>query len=378
MDICNQHNILRVFYIIKIVFQIITIVLPIIIMVLAMMDIFKGVTGSKAADSLKEGLVKNAKRLISAFVIFLLPSIMNFIFTDLVPGDTAINQCFTNANLTKIEQLEAEYEAELAAQKEQEKAELEEALEEQAKKDEEERKKNQELYEKFNKNNSAAGSISDYTGSITGLSNSNMTAKTFTGSKTVDYWELVPSGISKHPALIIFLHGTGECGNLNSMLSFALPKYMNEGYMDSYDAIFIAPNTASCSWSTDATAVKELIDKVVAEYDVDEDHIIITGHSLGGVGTWHMIAKYPGFFSAAVPMSGCAFENNNSYVGIPIRNYVGASESTYTNCTYPVVNGINNLGGNAEYYALESPYDTHSTVVEIYKSSELINWMLSQ
>lgn len=80
------------------------------------------------------------------------------------------------------------------------------------------------------------------------------------------------------------------------MLSFALPKYMNEGYMDSNDAIFIAPNTATCSWSSDAT----------------------------------------------------------------------------------VVNAINNLGGTAEYYALESPYDTHGTVVEIYKSSELINWMLSR
>lgn len=158
-----------------------------------------------------------------------------------------------------------------------------------------------------------------------------MTAKTFTGSKTVNYWELIPSGATSNHRLIIFLHGTGECDNMNSMLSYALPKYMNEGYMEQYNAIFIAPNSSTCNWSMDATAVKELINSVVVEYDIDPSKIIITGHSLGGKGTWHMISKYPGFFSAAAPMSCYAFENINSYVGIPIRKYVGASEETYVN-----------------------------------------------
>lgn len=379
MEFCQNSNILRVFLILKIAVTIALIVLPIIVIILTIMDISKGIIGGKPSDELKQSLPKFIKRIISALAVIFIPSIMSFVFTELTPVDSSVNQCFTNANLEKIEELAAKEEEERQAALQAEKEENERLKQEAYEKELEKNKKIAELREKIKKEQEAVnGTTGNYSGDTSGLTNVNMTAKTFTGSKTVNYWELIPSGVTSNPGLIIFLHGTGECGNMNSMLSYAMPKYMNEGYMEQYNAIFIAPNSSTCNWSMDATAVKELINSVVVEHDVDPSKIIITGHSLGGKGTWHMISKYPGFFSAAVPMSGCAFENINSYVGIPIRNYVGASEETYVNCTYPVVRNINNAGGTAEYYALESPYDTHSTVIEIYKDPELINWMLSQ
>ena len=153
---------------------------------------------------------------------------------------------------------------------------------------------------------------------------------------------------------------------------------MNNGSLNNYDAIFIAPNTASCSWSSDAASTKDLIDHVIKEYNIDMNHIVITGHSLGGNGTWNMIDKYPGFFSKAVPVSGCPTASKERYANIPIRSYVGASESSYyKSCNTNYIPGINNIGGNAEYILVPSPNDNHGTVINVYGDSELINWMLS-
>lgn len=206
-----------------------------------------------------------------------------------------------------------------------------------------------------------------------------MNLKLYSGTKEVKYWELVPENIGSKPALIVFLHGSGECGNAEAMLDTGLPKFMNNGSLNNYNAIFIAPNTSVCNWTTDASITKELIDSIVNKYNVDKNHIIITGHSLGGNGTWNMIAQYPGFFSAAVPVSGCPIASNEKYVGIPIRSYVGASEkSYYFQCNQAKVNGINKLGGNVDFITVPSPNDTHGTVINIYGNSELINWMLKQ
>lgn len=379
MEFCQNSNILRVFLILKISFSLVLTILPIIVIIITIINISKGIVGGKPTEELKQSIPIFIKRIISSLVIFFIPGIISFVFTELVPVDSSLNQCFTNAELSKIEKFAAKEKEERQAALEKEKAENEKMRQENYEKELERNKKIAEIRKKIKREQMAVnGTTSDYNGEISGIQNPNMKAKTFVGSKTVNYWELVPKGAGKNPGLIIFLHGTGECGKMNKMLTYAFTEYMNEGYMEQYNAIFIAPNSSSCSWSTDATAVKELINSVIVEYDVDPSKIIITGHSLGGKGTWHMISKYPGFFSAAVPMSGCAFENVNSYVGVPIRNYVGASEETYVNCTYPVVNNINKAGGTAEYYALPSPYDTHGSVVEIYKDPELINWMLNQ
>lgn len=387
MDICNDPGVLRLFLILKLIFQIACIVLPIIIIILGTMDMFKAIINNKPQETIKEGLIINFKRLIAVLIIFCIPSIFKFIFTDLVPVENSINECFTNANLDTINRLTEEQKNKLAADKEAEKEKNNLLLQETQKLEAERNEQIQNIKESFQEkveqnnanNNYYNGSGNINTEAMSGLANPNLTAKSFSGSKNINYWELVPDNISNSPALIVFLHGSGECGNLNGMLYTGMPKFMNNGSLDNFDAIFIAPNTASCSWSSDATVTKELIDSVVREYNVDTNHIIITGHSLGGNGTWNMVAKYPNFFSAAVPISGCPSSSQNAlYVNIPIRSYVGASESSYIGCNTNNVTAINNMGGNVELIKVPSPYDSHGAVINIYGDAEVINWMLKQ
>ena len=379
MEFCTEPNILQVFYILKLALNIIFIVVPIIFMVMIFKDIFMAVVNSKPDDELKSVLSKSIKRFIAATIVFFLPSIFSFVFTDLVTVDASLLVCFENASLDKINEYKTMSEEERKADAAKRKEELNKAAKE---RNELEDKKNEQIKKEREEKEKQEAAENQGTGSSTVTGNSNneyLALKTYSGSKTVNYWELVPPNISKKPALVVFLHGSGECGNPSGMLRTGLPKFMNNGSLNSYDAIFIAPNTSNCSWSSDATSTKELIDYVVNEYNVDRNHIIITGHSLGGNGTWDMVSRYPGFFSAAVPVSGCPNAGVEKYLDIPIRSYVGASESSYyKNCNTNYAPKINNSGGNIQYILVPSPNDTHGAVINVYGDSELINWMLNQ
>ena len=379
MDFCTNPNLLQLIYLLKLVIRIMVILLPIFIIIKSSIDTYKAVVSNKPQDELKENFKKMARRVIAAVIIFFIPTIVSYAANEFLDEDD-ISACFTNANLDKIEELKAEREEQRLEQVEQEKEELDQAVQENYQEQQEaiqEKEEQEQQQQQQNQNNGSSGSTYNPGAESLPVSPAvGMNAKTFTGSKKINYWELVPENISSSPALVIFLHGSGECGSMSSMTSVSFPKFMKEGYMSGYDAIFIAPNTASCSWTSDSTVVKELIDDTVAKYNVNPNKIIITGHSLGGNGAYHMVAKYPGFFSAAVPVSGCPYDSATAYTSTPIRSYIGSQEGGYRSCNVNKVTEINNAGGNVEF--IEVPNASHSSVVNIYKDSEIINWMLNQ
>ena len=73
------------------------------------------------------------------------------------------------------------------------------------------------------------------------------------------------------------------------------------------DAIMVAPTCPSSGGWTAATSeisVMALMDSIINNYTIDEQRIIVTGFSAGGIGTWFFAASYPDFFSAAIPVAG--------------------------------------------------------------------------
>jgi predicted peptidase len=72
------------------------------------------------------------------------------------------------------------------------------------------------------------------------------------------------------------------------------------------NAIIAAPDCPDKGWNnpTSEAAVLELLDHIKTKYSIDDRRLLITGFSMGGIGTWHMVARHPQLFSAAIPMSG--------------------------------------------------------------------------
>jgi len=86
-------------------------------------------------------------------------------------------------------------------------------------------------------------------------------------------------------------------------------------FLDSYvepalgqlGSILVAPLCpAPGCWtdSTSMTLVMALVDSLRAEYEIHPDRILVTGFSLGAIGTWHLAQTYPHFFCAAIPVAG--------------------------------------------------------------------------
>jgi len=72
------------------------------------------------------------------------------------------------------------------------------------------------------------------------------------------------------------------------------------------EAIVVAPDCTGDSWTDPQSEqdVLDLLDHVKANYNIDENRTLITGYSLGGIGTWYLAAHHPDRFRAAIVMSG--------------------------------------------------------------------------
>ncbi len=70
--------------------------------------------------------------------------------------------------------------------------------------------------------------------------------------------------------------------------------------------IVVAPDCPGRSWSADVSeaAVAELLDFLATRYPLDAKRTLVTGYSLGGMGSWSMARRFPERFAAAIPMAG--------------------------------------------------------------------------
>jgi len=106
----------------------------------------------------------------------------------------------------------------------------------------------------------------------------------------------------KEMPLILALHYGGE------VTPFYAKEYLNilvKPALKDLEAIIVAPDCPGKDWSNPESekAVMELLNSILTEYQIDQKRILITGYSMGGIGTWYLASRHPEIFSAAVPMS---------------------------------------------------------------------------
>lgn len=86
-------------------------------------------------------------------------------------------------------------------------------------------------------------------------------------------------------------------------------------------AIMAAPDCPGEGWTdpVSVSAVLTLLQFIRENYIIDQHKIMVTGFSLGAIGTWHLAAEYPDIFSAAIPISGMTDEKTLAKIrDIPI------------------------------------------------------------
>jgi poly(3-hydroxybutyrate) depolymerase len=124
------------------------------------------------------------------------------------------------------------------------------------------------------------------------------------GAPPARYAISVPKGYSPMRAvpLVLVLHFGGAPEGAGA----AILRILVGPAFEELGAVMIAPDSRGGGWSSpdNESTVNALVDAVQASYRIDARRVAVTGFSMGGAGVWHFAGKYPGKFSAAVPVAG--------------------------------------------------------------------------
>lgn len=208
--------------------------------------------------------------------------------------------------------------------------------------------------------------------------------------KPTDYNKYV-----KYP-LVIFLHGAGERGQDNmKQLMHGAKIFEKDVNLEKYPCFVIAPQCpegqrwVEVDWDLDKHIMPEnssepvrllmkLIYSFEKQYNINKDKIYITGLSMGGFGTWDLIARYPDIFAAAAPVCGGGdVETADIIKDIPIWAFHGSIDKTVNpQRTRDMIKAIKNAGGNPKFTEYDSV--AHNSWDNAYSDPKLLEWMFEK
>ncbi len=141
-------------------------------------------------------------------------------------------------------------------------------------------------------------------------------AKSFTGSNglMVRYREFQPAKYQARPnrtaryPLVLALHGAGESGtnNISQIVANQISYAFAEPGRQRTDPSFVISPQATAGWSSttvQATLI-ELVREAMAKYPIDPSRVYLTGLSMGSMGSWTMLGRYPDVFAGALLVCG--------------------------------------------------------------------------
>lgn len=157
-----------------------------------------------------------------------------------------------------------------------------------------------------------------------------------------------PETLPVSPGLIVYLHGSGEdymgglYGGTELDPTASLKKLIGEADgvpiyatgMLAPNAVIVTPLGRSLGGPPDGPTVQDyldVIDDVTTRLGTDEDRIVLTGYSAGGVNTFRLSQLYPDRWAAAVPLVGSPttwlFEALDTVNGV--QGYPNTLENVY-------------------------------------------------
>lgn len=203
--------------------------------------------------------------------------------------------------------------------------------------------------------------------------------------ETFRYWLYTPADPEPGMPLIVYLHGgSGKGDDLNKITDVdGFPKYLRDGTLGDVRAYVIIPQLPSSlrGWSNADASVVSLIRAVQSEFSLDTRNTSLTGHSMGGTGTWALGAAHPELFARIAPLSGsidCTDRNIAKLKGMPVRAFVGSADTIVDpQSSRDMVDALVKAGENATLTVLDGA-DHFAVPGLVYPDSDLnlIAWLI--
>ena len=185
--------------------------------------------------------------------------------------------------------------------------------------------------------------------------------------------------ISKHPALIIQLHGSGERGNtvadLDKVLIHGFSNIINDENFN--DCVLVMPQCPlDTFWVAKIESLRRFIDEIIDLYSIDVNRIYLCGLSMGGYGTWYTAMAYPDLFAAIAPCCGGGMAWNADVLKMPIWTFHGKEDPVVSvNQTLEMIDKLKDINPNFKYTLYDGV--AHFSWVKAF-SEELLYWLLLQ
>ena len=209
------------------------------------------------------------------------------------------------------------------------------------------------------------------------------------------YW---PEGVenTSPTALVVFLHGAGERGSDNErQLIHGTRDLLRYSIERQEPLIIVAPQVplderwVDVAWdervhrmpehpSESMSMLMGLLSELTSDSRVDRDRVYITGLSMGGFGTWDLIARWPDTFAAALPVCGGGDTDSAARIkDIPIWAFHGSDDAVVIpERSRDMIQALQQVGGNPRY--TEYPEVGHDSWTETYQNFEVLDWFFSQ
>ena len=208
----------------------------------------------------------------------------------------------------------------------------------------------------------------------------SMTQQAYNG---LNYWLYTPANPTANMPLIVYLHGgSGKGEDLNLLTDVdGFPQYVKSGRV-SCNAYIIFPQCPSSQkgWKTMGGKIEALIKHTCSTYELNTHRVSLTGHSMGGTGTWTLALDKPDLFYKIAPMSGSVTvsdSNLEKLSGIPVWAVVGDKDKIVSpDTSIAMIDALQQTGANAKITVWEGA--DHFDVPGLgYLSTDVISWLIA-
>jgi predicted peptidase len=181
--------------------------------------------------------------------------------------------------------------------------------------------------------------------------------------------------------VILFLHGAGETkGGQKKPVEVGLGPVIKKQEKE-FPAIVIIPQAETRGWGADTANAKRalaMLDSVTKEYKTDAKRIYLTGLSMGGYGTWSIIATQPDKFAAIVPICGGGDPKTaEKFKDVPCWVFHGDKDAAVpVQRSREMVEALKKAGGAPKY--TEYPGVGHNSWDAAYADKEMWKWLFAQ
>lgn len=217
---------------------------------------------------------------------------------------------------------------------------------------------------------------------------------------SLDYRMISPENMKtkgKYP-LVLFLHGAGERGNDNErQMVHGSQMFLNPVNREKYPAFVLFPQCPQSGyWAyesrpasfTDMPAeveisrvfktLKQLLDSYIANPNVDASRVYIMGLSMGAMGTFDMVIRFPEVFAAAVPICGTVNPDRLAAAkDVKFRIFHGdADDVVPVECSRKAYKALKAAGADVEY--IEFPGCNHGSWNPAFSTPDFMKWLFKQ